>query len=60
MVTEPGRENREGPGSDGIGSTSGVSTVNSIKSHKVLDFSTTKIHSEYQEQLENFRLENER
>ncbi|CAG7835452.1 unnamed protein product [Allacma fusca] len=60
LSPDPGREIREGGGSDGIGSTSGVSTVNSIKSHKVLDFSTSKIHSEYHEQLESYRMENER
>lgn len=49
-----------GSGSDGIGSTSGVSTVNSLKSHKAMEYPTSKIHSEYQEQLESFRLENER
>lgn len=58
--TEPGRENREGAGSDGIGSTSGVSTVNSLKSHKALDYSSSKMHSEYNEQLEHLRHENER
>jgi hypothetical protein len=59
-IKEPGRENREGGGSDGIGSTSGVSTVNSLKSHKALDFSSSKMHSEYQEQLDGLRMENER
>lgn len=59
FYTEPGRDNREGGGSDGIGSTSGVSTVNSLKSHKALDFSS-KMHSEYHEQLDTLRLENER
>jgi len=61
MISEPGRENRDGgPGSDGIGSTSGVSTVNSLKSHKALDFSNSKLNAEYHEQLENLRIENER
>ncbi|ODM99863.1 Mitogen-activated protein kinase kinase kinase 15 [Orchesella cincta] len=56
------RDTREGAGSgsDGIGSTSGVSTVNSLKSHKALDYPSSKMHSEYQEQLESCRLENER
>lgn len=56
------RESREGAGSgsDGIGSTSGVSTVNSLKSHKALEYPSSKIHAEYQEQLETFRIDNER
>jgi len=62
LSPDPNRDTREGPGSgsDGIGSTSGVSTVNSLKSHKVLDYPSSKLHAEYQEQLEGFRLENDR
>lgn len=34
--------------------------MNSLKSHKALDYPSAKLHSEYQEQLETCRLENER
>ena len=61
LSPDPIRETREGGGSDGIGSTSGISTVNSTKSHKVLEYTAaSKLHSDYQEQFEQFRTENER
>jgi len=61
LFPEQNREQREGGGSDGIGSNSAVSTVNSMKSHKALDFpSASKLHSEFQEQFDQIRIENSR